>query len=85
MQDLDPEYFEKLLRVNVVGTWNCMREEFRYMKDGGSIVNVGSIASNFATAGTSAYISSKHALIGLTKCGAFEGAKRRIRVNILCP
>ncbi|KAF9881890.1 short chain dehydrogenase family protein [Colletotrichum karsti] len=85
MQDLDPVYFEMLLRVNVVGTWNCMREEMRYMKDGGCIINVGSIASKYATGGTSAYIASKHALIGLTKVGAFEGAKRRIRVNIVCP
>ncbi|RYO67909.1 hypothetical protein AA0116_g1413 [Alternaria tenuissima] len=40
---------------------------------------------NYATYGTSAYVAAKHALIGLTKVAAFEGASRRVRVNALCP
>ncbi|KAB2111636.1 hypothetical protein AG0111_0g150 [Alternaria gaisen] len=39
---------------------------------------------NYATYGTSAYVAAKHALIGLTKVAAFEGASRRVRVNALC-
>ncbi|KAF6842050.1 short chain dehydrogenase family protein [Colletotrichum plurivorum] len=74
-----------LLHVNVVGTFHSVREEMRNMKEGGSIVNVGSITSNYASAGVSAYIASKHAIVGLTKCAAFEGAQKRIRVNALCP
>ncbi|KAF6814142.1 short chain dehydrogenase family protein [Colletotrichum sojae] len=83
--DIDPDYFAKLLHVNVVGTFHSVREEMRNMKEGGSIVNVGSITSNYASAGVSAYIASKHAIVGLTKCAAFEGAQKRIRVNALCP
>ncbi|KAF2021459.1 2,5-dichloro-2,5-cyclohexadiene-1,4-diol dehydrogenase [Aaosphaeria arxii CBS 175.79] len=83
--DLDPGYFSKLLNVNVVGTFNCLKEEMKVIKDGGSIVNVGSIASQYASFGTSAYIASKHALLGLTKVAAIEAAPRRIRVNALCP
>ncbi|KAI4704073.1 hypothetical protein J4E81_001137 [Alternaria sp. BMP 2799] len=83
--DLDPEYFARLLNVNVVGTFHCLKEEMKVIKDGGSIVNVGSIASHYGTPGTSAYVAAKHALIGLTKVAAFEGASRRIRVNALCP
>ncbi|KNG47099.1 2,5-dichloro-2,5-cyclohexadiene-1,4-diol dehydrogenase [Stemphylium lycopersici] len=83
--DLDPEYFARLLNVNVVGTFHCLKEEMKFIKDGGSIVNVGSIASQYATYGTSAYVAAKHALIGLTKVAAFEGAPRRVRVNAMCP
>ncbi|CAN9197083.1 unnamed protein product [Alternaria sp. RS040] len=43
--DLDPEYFARLVNVNVVGTFHCLKEEMKVIKDGGSIVNVGSIAS----------------------------------------
>ncbi|CAN9108949.1 unnamed protein product [Alternaria alternata] len=45
MTDLDPEYFARLVNVNVVGTFHCLKEEMKVIKDGGSIVNVGSIAS----------------------------------------
>ncbi|WYZ45335.1 hypothetical protein EsH8_VIII_000651 [Colletotrichum jinshuiense] len=83
--DLDQTYFSRLLEVNVTGTFNCLKEEMRNIKDGGSIVNVGSITSNYASAGVAAYVSCKHALLGLTKVAAFEGAPRRIRVNALCP
>ncbi|KAA8627452.1 FabG Dehydrogenase with different specificities related to short-chain alcohol dehydrogenase [Pyrenophora tritici-repentis] len=83
--DLDPEYFAKLINVNVMGTFHCLKEEMKMIKDGGSIVNVGSIASQYGAYGTSAYVAAKHALIGLTKVAAFEGASRRVRVNALCP
>jgi NAD(P)-dependent dehydrogenase (short-subunit alcohol dehydrogenase family) len=83
--DLDPEYFAHLLNVNVVGTFNCLKEEMKVIKDGGSIVNVGSVTSNYGSIGVSAYVSAKHALIGLTKVAAFEGAPRSVRVNALCP
>jgi NAD(P)-dependent dehydrogenase (short-subunit alcohol dehydrogenase family) len=62
--DLDTDYFARLMNVNVVGTFNCIKEEMKVIKDGGSIVNVGSIASNYASAGVSAYVSAKHAIIG---------------------
>ncbi|KAG9198124.1 hypothetical protein G6514_010450 [Epicoccum nigrum] len=83
--DLDPEYFARLVNVNVVGTFHCLKEEMKVIKDGGSIVNVGSVASNYGSQGVSAYVAAKHALIGLTKVAAFEGAPRGVRVNVLCP
>jgi len=57
----------------------------KVIKDSGAIVNVGSVTSNYATAGVSAYVAAKHAIIGLTKVAAYEGAVRGIRVNALCP
>ncbi|CAG9994500.1 unnamed protein product [Clonostachys byssicola] len=83
--DLDMNYFNELLAVNVTGTFNCLKEELKNVKDGGSIVNVGSITSNYASAGVAGYVACKHALVGLTKVAAFEAASRKIRVNALCP
>ncbi|TEA21784.1 Levodione reductase [Colletotrichum sidae] len=85
IQDLDPKYFSDLLYTNVVGTFLSMKEEIPNMKDGGSIVNVGSITSTYASAGVSAYVASKHAIVGITKVAAFECAKRQIRVNTVNP
>jgi NAD(P)-dependent dehydrogenase (short-subunit alcohol dehydrogenase family) len=83
--DLDPEYFTNLLNLNVVGTFNCLKEEMKAIKDGGAIVNVGSTSSHYSAAGTAAYVAGKHAVLGLTKVAALEGASRRVRVNALCP
>lgn len=57
----------------------------KFIKDGGSIINVGSVTSNYRSIGVSAYVAAKHAVIGLTKVAAFEGAFRNTRVNVLCP
>lgn len=43
--DLDPDYSARLVNVNVIGTFHCLEEEMKAIKDGGLIVNVGSIAS----------------------------------------
>ncbi|KAJ4990440.1 3-alpha-(or 20-beta)-hydroxysteroid dehydrogenase [Stagonosporopsis vannaccii] len=74
--NLDAEYFARLFNINVLGTFNSLKEEMRVIKDGGSIVNVGSIASQYAAQGVSAYVAAKHALFGLTKVPAFEVAPR---------
>lgn len=71
--DLDPEYFDSLVNVNVLGTFHCLKEEMNVIKDGGSILDGGSIASQYASQGVPAYVAAKHALIGLTKVAAFEG------------
>jgi NAD(P)-dependent dehydrogenase (short-subunit alcohol dehydrogenase family) len=57
----------------------------KVIKDGGSIVNVGSVMSTCGAPGVAAYVTAKHALAGLTKVAAFEGAPRRVRVNALNP
>ncbi|KLU82133.1 3-oxoacyl-[acyl-carrier-protein] reductase [Magnaporthiopsis poae ATCC 64411] len=82
---LEPECFSEILHANVTGTFYCLREEMKNMRDGGSIVNVGSVSSTYGSPGLSAYGTAKHALMGLTKAAAFEGAPRRIRVNALNP
>ena len=79
--------FDQIMDVNVKGTWLCMQAELRQMiaQGGGSIVNIGSVAGVIGLANAGPYSASKHAMIGLTKTAAQEGAAHNIRVNIVCP
>ena len=79
--------FDQIMDINVKGTWLCMQAELRQMiaQGGGSIVNIGSVAGVIGFANAGPYSASKHAMIGLTKTAAQEGAAHNIRVNIVCP
>ena len=85
--DLDEETFDKVLSVNLKGTWLCMKREIEQMlkQGGGSIVNTASVAAFVGLGGLSAYTASKHGIVGLTKTAAIEFAKQKIRVNAVCP
>lgn len=87
LSEFDEAEFDRIMDINVKGTWRCMKAELNCMipRAGGVIVNVGSVAGiiGFPTAGI--YSASKHAMIGLTKTAAQENAPHNIRVNIVCP
>ena len=80
------EDLNKVIDINQKGTMYCMRAALKYMKEAkaGSIVNVASVAG-FNGGGGAAYVSSKAAIIGITKHAAMLTAGKNIRCNVLCP
>ncbi len=80
------EIFDKVMNVNVRGIFLGLKTIMPAMrKDGGSIVITSSTAGIRAIGGMSAYVASKHAIIGLMRTAALEGAGDYIRVNSVNP
>jgi NAD(P)-dependent dehydrogenase (short-subunit alcohol dehydrogenase family) len=73
--------------TNVLGTLLSLKHELRVMQaqGSGSIVNLSSTVGQKAAPGASVYTASKHAVEGLTKSAAFEGAAFGVRVNAVAP
>ncbi|GAA3934542.1 SDR family NAD(P)-dependent oxidoreductase [Actinoplanes auranticolor] len=79
--------FDRLMAVNVKGTWLCLREQARVMRErgAGSIVTMSSIGGLRGSSGMGAYQASKHAVIGLTRTAAHDFGPYGIRVNAIAP
>src|SRR5262245_34496345 len=87
LEEYPPETFARVMAVNVGAVWLGLRAVIGPMRrrGGGSVVITSSIQGASALPGTSAYTTSKHAVVGMMRGAALELAKDHIRVNCIIP
>ena len=84
-QEISVDEWDRMMAVNVRGTFLCAREASKHMPSGGSIVNVSSTTALNGSQGFLHYVASKGAVISMTKTLAFELGPKQIRVNCVGP
>lgn len=84
-ENLTTQEFDFMMNVNAKGVMYSMKYQLREIKDGGSIVNVSSIAGLTGRPKNASYAASKHAVLGLSRSAAKEVGPRGVRVNAICP
>jgi len=80
--------WKKLIAIHLDGAFLTTRAVLKQMYrqgDGGSIIYMGSVHSKEASLLKAPYVTAKHGLMGLAKTVAKEGAKHRVRANVICP
>jgi 3-oxoacyl-[acyl-carrier protein] reductase len=82
-----PELWERDLRVNLSGAFNCAQAVWPHMKERGwgRIVNMASVAGTLGGFGQASYSTTKAGLLGLTKTLAMEGGRHGITCNAIVP
>ncbi len=85
--EYDEAVFDAVIAVNLKGVFLGLRHVLPVMigQGSGAVVNTASIAGLLGAPGMPAYVASKHAVLGLTKCAAGEVGNKGIRVNAVCP
>ena len=87
LHDQSPELWERDLRVNLTGAFNCAQAAWPHMRERGwgRIVNMSSVAGTLGGFGQASYSTTKAGLLGLTKTLAMEGARHGITCNAIVP
>lgn len=83
--DYPDDVFDKVVAVNIKGVWLGNKHVLPQMNEGGSIIMTSSVAGLLGFAGLGAYVTSKHAVIGIMRTSAIEAAPQKIRVNSVHP
>ncbi|TCK83140.1 SDR family NAD(P)-dependent oxidoreductase [Albibacterium bauzanense] len=85
IEDYPEDMFDKVIAVNVKGVWLGAKYALPQMNDGASMIITSSVAGLNGSPNVSAYITSKHAVVGIMRATAVEAAPRKIRVNSVHP
>ena len=88
IEDFEFAKWKQLLSIHLDGAFLTTRAALRQMYKqgtGGSIIYMGSVHSKEASVLKAPYVTAKHGLIGLAKVVAKEGAKHKVRANVICP
>lgn len=83
--EIAPEVWDRMMAINVRGTWLTVRAIAPRMRDGGAIVTVSSDSIYWGAPRLLHYVTSKSAIVGMTRSLARELGERMIRVNCLLP
>jgi NAD(P)-dependent dehydrogenase (short-subunit alcohol dehydrogenase family) len=86
--EIEAHEFDDVMAVNVRGVFLGLRDAFRQFErqgTGGAVVVTSSLAGVLGAADIVPYHVSKHAVLGLARCGAIHGATRGVRVNAIAP
>jgi len=87
LHKMDDELWQRMLAVNLTGTFHCARAVLpdMFAQKFGRIVNVASVAGLAGAPYITAYCAAKHGVVGFTRALALEVAGRNITVNAVCP
>lgn len=87
VEEINPDEWEKVMQIDINGTFNVTRMAIPYLKKSGSgvIINMSSLAGRFGYANRSPYSTAKWGIIGFTKTLSIELGKYGIRANAILP
>jgi 3-oxoacyl-[acyl-carrier protein] reductase len=84
---MEPEQFQNVLNVNLIGVFNCTQTVVPYMleKGSGKVINTSSVSGVYGNFGQTNYAATKAAVVGMTKTWAKEFGRKGINVNAVAP
>ena len=84
---MEPEQFQNVLNVNLIGVFNCTQTVVPYMLENGSgkVINTSSVSGVYGNFGQTNYAATKAAVVGMTKTWAKELGRKGINVNAVAP